>query len=245
MSIKTAGTAVIAAALLAGTSALALAQSSSQQPSPKEHNGSMSAPQHSQMQSPSRSTTGQSSSEKSSPSGSQAGHEEQGKSSSTQATPSRNGSQHSSDQMKSSSEKNAQGTRSSSEKNAQGTRSSSEKNAQGSTSPSERNAQSTSSPSRSTTASAPTGERVNLTSQQKTEIKTKIIDNHSAPRVSHVDFNVNVGVAVPSSVHLAPVPQVLVEIHPAWKTYRYFVYEEEVVIVDPHTNKIVEVIVLS
>ncbi len=260
MSLKSARTAVIAAALLAGTSALALAQSPSQQPSSKEHDRSMNAPQHSQMQ-PSRSTTGQSSSEKSS----QAGHEEKGTSSNTQATPSQSGSQRASDQMKSPSDKNAQGSSSSSEKNAQdstspsnknvqGSTSSSEKNAPGSTSPSGRNAQSTSpstssqsaqSPSRSTTASAPAGERVNLTSEQKTQIRSQVIEHGNAPRVSHVDFNVGVGVAVPTSVHLARVPEVLVKIHPGWRTSEYFVYNDEVIIVDPHNRHIVEIIVLS
>jgi hypothetical protein len=132
------------------------------------------------------------------------------------------------------------------------------KNAQQSSSPSNNSAQQPSRNStqnargtshqqqnRSTSGNAPSNERVNLSSQQKTEIKSKVIENKSAPRVSHVNFNVGVGVAVPGRVHLAPVPAVLVGIHPAWKSYEYFVYEEEVIIVDPHTRKIVEIIVVS
>ena len=34
-------------------------------------------------------------------------------------------------------------------------------------------------------------------------------------------------------------------IHPAWRGYDYFVYNEEVIIIEPHSHKIVEVIVVS
>ena len=71
-----------------------------------------------------------------------------------------------------------------------------------------------------------------------------MIKHGNAPRASHVDFNVSVGFAVPTTVRLAPVPTVLVDIHPAWRSYEYFVYNEEVIIVDPHDWHIVEVIVL-
>jgi len=248
-------TVAIAAALLAGTSALALAQSTSQQPSSKDHERGMNAPQQSQKPSPARSTTGQASSEKgsqtgqsSSPSSTQSSPD-QGRSSNTQAKPTERSSQ--SSPSKTETNKSAQ------EKSGTG----SERNAQGTSSPSGRNAQSTSQnptgssrnqgtasqsgTNRSTTASAPTGERVNLTSEQKTQIRSQVIERGNAPRVSHVNFNVSVGVVVPTSVHLAPVPEVLVSIHPGWRSYRYFVYEEEIIIVDPRTHKIVEVIVLS
>jgi len=58
-------------------------------------------------------------------------------------------------------------------------------------------------------------------------------------------YPVSVGAAVPTTVRLAPVPKVLVDIHPAWRSYEYFVYNEQVIIVDPHDWHIVEVIVLS
>jgi hypothetical protein len=37
------------------------------------------------------------------------------------------------------------------------------------------------------------------------------------------------------------IPEVIVEIHPAWRVL-YFVYEDEIVIVDPNTYRIVAVI---
>jgi hypothetical protein len=86
---------------------------------------------------------------------------------------------------------------------------------------------------------------VNLTSQQKTQIRTQVLEHGNAPRVSHVDFDVRTGVVVPTTVRLAPVPQVLLEVHPAWRGYEYFVYNDEVIVVEPHSRHIVEVIVLS
>ena len=48
-------------------------------------------------------------------------------------------------------------------------------------------------------------------------------------------YPVSVGAAVPT----------VLDIHPAWRSYEYFVYNEQVIIVDPHDWHIVEVIVLS
>jgi hypothetical protein len=60
--------------------------------------------------------------------------------------------------------------------------------------------------------------------------------------VNTVNFDVRVGTVVPRSVHFATLPPVLVEISPEWRGYRYFVYHEEIVIVDPHTLRIVAVL---
>jgi hypothetical protein len=87
------------------------------------------------------------------------------------------------------------------------------------------------------------GGSVNLTEQQRTEIKTTVIQGHNAPRVGHVDFDVRVGTAVPrGKIHVVPVPETLVRIEPRWRGFMYFVYEDEVVIVDPHDYKIVAVV---
>jgi Protein of unknown function (DUF1236) len=51
-----------------------------------------------------------------------------------------------------------------------------------------------------------------------------------------------VGTAVPRAIRVVTVPEVIVEIHPAWRGFLYFVYEDEIVIVDPNTYKIVAVI---
>ena len=94
-------------------------------------------------------------------------------------------------------------------------------------------------------SSAKAGGNINLTTQQKTVIKNTVINNKSAPRVTNVNFNIGVGTVVPTSVRFAPLPASIVEIHPAWRGYDYFVYNDEVIIIEPHSHKIVEIIVVS
>jgi hypothetical protein len=87
------------------------------------------------------------------------------------------------------------------------------------------------------------GGSVNLSEQQRTEIKTTVIEGHNAPRVSHVDFDVRVGTVVPrDTIHVVPVPETLVRIEPRWRGLMYFVYEDEVVIVNPRDMHIVAVV---
>jgi hypothetical protein len=43
-------------------------------------------------------------------------------------------------------------------------------------------------------------------------------------------------------VHFVTVPATLVEIHPAWRGYSYFIVDEEIIIVEPNTYKIVAVL---
>ena len=92
---------------------------------------------------------------------------------------------------------------------------------------------------RETTGAAPTGGSVNLTTEQKTKIRTTVIEK--APKVSRTDikFSINIGTVVPRSVRVVAVPPTLVEIHPAWRGYSYFVVGDEIIIVEPRTLKIV------
>lgn len=96
--------------------------------------------------------------------------------------------------------------------------------------------------SSSSSASNTTNVNVNLTTQQRERIRTTVLKSSSAPRVSSVNFSISVGTAVPRTVHLAPVPSVIVEIAPAWRGYEYFIVGDEIVIVAPGTLKIVAVI---
>jgi hypothetical protein len=61
-------------------------------------------------------------------------------------------------------------------------------------------------------------------------------------RVSDVDFDVDVGVRIPQWFHTFWVPEDIVLIAPEFEGYRCFVYEDEIVIVDPYTLEIVAVI---
>ncbi len=87
------------------------------------------------------------------------------------------------------------------------------------------------------------GMNVQLNEQQRSEIRSTVINAHGAPRVSHVDFDVTVGTVVPrSGIRKVPVPETLVRIEPEWRGFLYFVYEDEVVIVNPNDMRIVAVV---
>ena len=88
-----------------------------------------------------------------------------------------------------------------------------------------------------------TGMNVQLSNEQRTRIHDTVINAHGAPRVGRVDFDVTVGTAIPRNrIHAVPVPNTLVQIEPRWRGFLYFVYEDEVVIVNPHDMKIVAVV---
>ena len=88
-----------------------------------------------------------------------------------------------------------------------------------------------------------TGLRAQLTDEQRMHIRNTVIHAAGAPRVGHVDFDVTVGTVVPrGGIRVIPVPETLVQIEPEWRGYLYFVYEDEVVIVNPNDMKIVAVV---
>jgi hypothetical protein len=84
---------------------------------------------------------------------------------------------------------------------------------------------------------------VTLTQEQRTTIRTTVLQGGNAPRVNNVNFSLNVGTAVPRDrVKLVAVPSTLVEIHPAWRGYMYFIVGERIIIVEPNSYKIVAVL---
>jgi hypothetical protein len=84
---------------------------------------------------------------------------------------------------------------------------------------------------------------VSLNEQQRTQIRDTVINSRSTPRVSNVDFSVNVGTVVPRGyIHLVRVPETLIRIEPRWRHYLYFVFNNEIVIVEPRTMRIVQVL---
>jgi Protein of unknown function (DUF1236) len=86
------------------------------------------------------------------------------------------------------------------------------------------------------------GGSVSFTTEQRTKIRETVLRGSSVPRVSKVDFDVRIGTAVPRSVHIVAVPETIVEIHPAWRGFMYFVYNDEIIVVEPGSLKIVAVL---
>ena len=60
---------------------------------------------------------------------------------------------------------------------------------------------------------------VSFTSEQRTKIRETVFKERNAPRVSKVDFSLNVGTVVPRTVHIVEVPEVIVSVHPEWRGY--------------------------
>jgi hypothetical protein len=90
--------------------------------------------------------------------------------------------------------------------------------------------------------STTTSTSTSLNTEQRTKIRETVLRGGSVNRVSKVDFSISVGTVVPRSVRLVTVPSTIVEIHPAWRGYLYVVVEDEIIIVEPGTLKIVAVI---
>ena len=82
---------------------------------------------------------------------------------------------------------------------------------------------------------------MNFTTEQRTKIRETVLTGN-APRVANVNFAINVGTVVPRTVRVVEVPETLIEIHPAWRGFQYFVYNDEIIIVEPGSLKIVAVV---
>jgi hypothetical protein len=69
-----------------------------------------------------------------------------------------------------------------------------------------------------------------------------VFKQSNAPRMTNVTFSIREGTVIPRTVRVVEVPDVIVEVHPEWRGYRYFIVKEELVIVEPDTLRIVAVI---
>jgi Protein of unknown function (DUF1236) len=83
---------------------------------------------------------------------------------------------------------------------------------------------------------------VNLNSEQRTRIHDMVFSRRDIPRVSNLAVDVRVNSVIPRSVRLVTVPEDVVRIYPRFRRHRFFVYNDEIVIVDPVTFRIVAVL---
>ena len=82
---------------------------------------------------------------------------------------------------------------------------------------------------------------MSLTTEQRTKIRQTVLAGSNVPRAANVDFSISVGTVVPTRVRVVEVPSVIVEIHPQWRGFWYFVVGDEIIIVDLN-HKIVAVL---
>jgi len=89
------------------------------------------------------------------------------------------------------------------------------------------------------------GSIANVSGEQKTRVKSVFMQHRVEP-ARDLNVSVNVGVALPHSVHLYPVPEEIVTIVPEYRDYDYIMLDDNrVAIVDPDTFEIVDIIVIA
>ncbi len=79
-----------------------------------------------------------------------------------------------------------------------------------------------------------------VTPEQGTTIKRYVKTRPAAPVV--VQERLAVGSSVPTTVELQPLPEELYVENPAMRNYRYFVTQDEVVLVNPQTRRVIQVV---
>jgi hypothetical protein len=84
---------------------------------------------------------------------------------------------------------------------------------------------------------------ITMTTAQRTRIR-EVVRVKSAPRLTNVSFRIGVGERIPRTVTVAVLPPEIVEIAPQWSGFSYFVYGDEIVVIDPMSFAIVGVLPL-
>jgi hypothetical protein len=80
-----------------------------------------------------------------------------------------------------------------------------------------------------------------LSTQQRTQITSVIKETRVQP-VTNVNFSISVGTRVPRDVSFHALPPRVVTIYPEWRSYKYILVKEQIVIIDPDTYEIVAVL---
>jgi len=80
-----------------------------------------------------------------------------------------------------------------------------------------------------------------LTSEQRSKISTNIRKTN-VKRETNVNFNISVGTVIPRTVTLHALPPTVIEVYPQWRGYRFVLVEDEIIIIEPGSYRIVAVI---
>jgi hypothetical protein len=89
-----------------------------------------------------------------------------------------------------------------------------------------------------TTTTTETTGSVTIAPEKRTIIRQQL--GSTAPVT--IKERVTVGATIPETVELQSVPATIVSDIPTVKGYRYFVYNDDVVLVDPQTRKVVTIV---
>lgn len=80
-----------------------------------------------------------------------------------------------------------------------------------------------------------------LSSSQRTEFRSTLTRSGVRP-LTNVNFNIGVGTVIPRSITLNPLPAAIFSIVPAYRGFSYVLVRDEIIIVDPDTYEIIDVI---
>ena len=90
-------------------------------------------------------------------------------------------------------------------------------------------------------ASSSTGAAAAPPAEKRTQI-VSAIKQEKVQAVTNVNFNISIGVAVPSTVRFYPLPSRIVEIYPEWSGYDFILVNGRYIILRPRTHEIVYII---
>jgi len=93
----------------------------------------------------------------------------------------------------------------------------------------------------STTTTGQAGAGGKLSTEQRTQITSVIKEQRVSP-ITNVNFSISVGTRVPRDVTFHALPSRVATIYPEWRSYKYILVKEQIVIVDPDTYEIVAVL---
>jgi Protein of unknown function (DUF1236) len=93
----------------------------------------------------------------------------------------------------------------------------------------------------SSTAQGAAAGAANLSTEQRTTIRTVIRQQNVQP-ATNVNFSISVGSRVSDNVHFYPLPAELVQIQPHWRGYQFFLVGNQIIVVNPQTHQIVAVL---
>jgi hypothetical protein len=91
------------------------------------------------------------------------------------------------------------------------------------------------------TTTGQAGAGAKLSTEQRTKITTVIKSQNVRP-ATNVNFSISVGARVPRNVGFHPLPAEIVTIYPEWRGYEFFLVNNQIIVVNPRTLEIVDVI---
>lgn len=89
------------------------------------------------------------------------------------------------------------------------------------------------------TSNTQNNQQIRISSEKQVRISETLSREHLAPPERDLNISIRVGEAVPSRVRLHPLPPEILSIEPEYRDYEYFSTDDDIVIVEPGSHRIV------